>query len=57
MVYVTANGAHTDEWSVHTEILVVKSTHRHKHIPTAGTVRMSRLISEELEVKGAKEKQ
>ncbi len=38
MVYVTANGAHTDEWSVahnsahthtHTHTLVVKSTHSH----------------------------
>lgn len=54
IVYVTANGAHTDELSVahtrtnthtHTKTLVVKSTHRHLcPTPTACTVRMSRLI-------------
>lgn len=72
MVYVTANGAHTDEWSprTHTQhaltqkALVVKSTHRHsRSTPTACTGRMSRLISEELkrqmesEVRGSKANQ
>lgn len=73
MVYVTANGAHTDEWSVaythtqkhrRTKALVVKSTHRHSRpTPTACTVRMRSMISEEMkrqeqsEVRGSEGKQ